>query len=104
MALDQHLHISRLRAKELGRPMVRATNTGATVLIDHQGQVLQTAPRLQTAVLQGAVEGRDGLTPYARWASRWGLWPLGLACGLVVCAVALGATRKARREAAGLRP
>lgn len=104
VALDQHLHISRLRAKELGRPMVRATNTGATVLIDHQGQVLQAAPRLQTAVLQGSVQGREGLTPYARWASRWGLWPLGLACGGVVCAVALGAARKARRAVAGLRP
>jgi apolipoprotein N-acyltransferase len=104
VALDQHLHISRLRAKELGRPMVRATNTGATVLIDHQGQVLQAAPRLQAAVLQGVVQGREGLTPYARWASRWGLWPLGLVCGLGALAVAVVTLWAGRRSAAGPRP
>jgi apolipoprotein N-acyltransferase len=29
----------RLRALELGRPMLRATNTGATAVIDHRGVV-----------------------------------------------------------------
>jgi apolipoprotein N-acyltransferase len=104
VALDQHLHISRLRAKELGRPMVRATNTGATVLIDHQGQVLQAAPRLQAAVLQGVVQGREGLTPYARWASRWGLWPLGLVCGLGALGGVVVTLRAGRRSATGPRP
>lgn len=89
VALDQHLHISRLRALELGRPMVRATNTGATVVIDHRGRVTAAAPRLQPATLHGVAQGREGLTPYARWASRWGLWPLGLVCVVVVLA-ALG--------------
>jgi len=27
-------------------------------------------------VLDAEVQGRDGLTPYAVWASRWGLWPV----------------------------
>ena len=39
LAVDQHLQISRMRALELERPMVRATNTGATVIIDHRGVV-----------------------------------------------------------------
>jgi apolipoprotein N-acyltransferase len=82
VAIDQHRHISRLRALELQRPMLRATNTGATAVIDHQGRVVQELPRLTRAVLRGEVEGRSGLTPYARWAGRWGLWPLGLACVL----------------------
>lgn len=38
IAIDQHLHISRMRSLELGRPMVRATNTGATVIINHRGE------------------------------------------------------------------
>ena len=37
LAVDQHLQISRMRALELERPMVRATNTGATVIMTTVG-------------------------------------------------------------------
>ncbi|HEX5805743.1 MAG TPA: apolipoprotein N-acyltransferase [Macromonas sp.] len=80
VAIDQHRHISRLRALELQRPMLRATNTGATVAIDHLGRVQAELPRLTRASLQATVEGREGTTPYAWWAGRWGLWPLVGAC------------------------
>lgn len=88
VAIDQHLQISRLRALELGRPMVRATNTGATVVINHRGEVSAALPRLVRDRLEADVEGRDGLTPYARWASRWGLAPLWGLCLLVVLGAA----------------
>ena len=80
LAVDQHLNISRLRAMELGRPMLRATNTGATAIIDHQGRVTQQLPRFTRGSLTGRFEGRNGLTPFARWASAWGLWPLWILC------------------------
>lgn len=80
VAIDQHRQISRLRALELQRPMLRATNTGATVAIDHLGRVTHELPRLTRGVLEAEVEGRAGLTPYARWAGRFGLWPLALLC------------------------
>jgi apolipoprotein N-acyltransferase len=84
LAVDQHLNISRLRAMELGRPMLRATNTGATAIIDHTGRVTQQLPRFTRGSLTGAFEGRQGLTPYARWAAAWGLYPLwGLCCTMV---------------------
>ena len=76
VAIDQHRQIARLRARELERPMLRATNTGATAIIDHQGRVLAEYPRLTRGVLHGEVQGREGVTPYARWAGTWGLWPL----------------------------
>jgi apolipoprotein N-acyltransferase len=78
LPIDQHLHIARMRALELGRPMVRATNTGATVVIDHTGQVAAAAPRATRTVLLASVQGRSGLTPFVWWASRWGQWPVWL--------------------------
>ena len=85
VAIDQHRHISRLRALELQRPMLRATNTGATVVIDHLGRVQAELPRLTRGRLEATVQGRQGLTPYARWAGRWGQWPLvGLALLVLV--------------------
>ena len=85
VAVDQHLQISRLRTLELQRPMVRATNTGATVAIDHRGHVThRLAPHVR-GVLEAQVQGREGTTPFAWWAGRLGLLPLwGL--GLVVVA------------------
>jgi apolipoprotein N-acyltransferase len=75
VAIDQHLQISRMRALEFSRPMIRATNTGATVIIDHRGQVAQALPRLTRGLLTGDVEGRSSMTPYAWWTARFGLWP-----------------------------
>ena len=95
VAVDQHLNISRMRALELGRPVLRATNTGATAIIDHQGQVQGLLPRFTRGSLVGRFEGREGLTPYARWAGAWGLAPLWL-LGLAVLAWALAAARSGR--------
>ena len=97
VALDQHLQISRLRALELGRPMLRATNTGATAVINHRGEVTHQLPRLTRGRLEAVVEGRSGSTPFARWAGRWGLWPAWVACLTVV---ALLASRRPRRRRA----
>ncbi len=100
VAIDQHLHISRLRAMELGRPMLRATNTGATAVIDHLGQVTHQLPRLTRDRLEASVQGRSGLTPFARWASRWGLWPLWGGCMAAVFLVIVGSRLSRRRSSA----
>ena len=76
IAVRQHLIISRMRALEFQRPMLRATNTGATAVIDHHGVVTHALPPFTQGVLDATVEGRQGLTPFAWWASRFGLWPL----------------------------
>lgn len=102
VAIAQHLQISRLRALELGRPMLRATNTGATAAIDHRGVVTHQLPRLTRDRLVAQVEGRQGLTPYARWAGRWGLWPVWGLCLAVVAAV-VGLRRLAPRGRRGPR-
>jgi apolipoprotein N-acyltransferase len=98
LAMDQHLNIARVRALEFDRPFLLATNTGRTAVIDHQARVLAQAPAHQAAVLRASVAGREGLTPYARWAGCWGQWPV-VAWALGVIALAL--LRRPRGAAAG---
>ncbi len=89
VAIDQHLNISRMRTLELGRPMLRATNTGATAIINAQGVVTHRLPSGVQGALTAQVQGVDGPpTPYARWVSTWGLWPLAVWAALVLCALA----------------
>ncbi len=90
VAIDQHLQISRMRALEFERPFVRATNTGATVIMDHHANITASLPRYTRGVLSGEVHGRNGITPYAWWVSRFGLWPL----WLLALAMVVGAGRK----------
>lgn len=97
IALPQHLNISRMRSLELQRPMLRSTNTGVTAIIDHRGRVTHRLEPFVRATLDGTYEGRDGLTPYAWWAARWGLWPL---VALALVTLAWAAVR--RRVAADL--
>jgi apolipoprotein N-acyltransferase len=86
VAIPQHLNISRLRTLEFQRPMLRATNTGATAVIDHEGRVTAELRPFTQGVLETAVQGRDGLTPYARWCAALGLAPL-LALGVLIVAL-----------------
>ncbi len=96
-AIDQHLNISRMRALEFERPMLRATNTGATAVIDYTGQVAHLLARHTRGALVAEVEGRSGITPYAWWASRLGLWPWWGLIALVLLASVL--TGRDRRKA-----
>jgi len=95
MIQDQHLQFSRMRALEFQRPLVRSTNTGATAVVDHRGRVVDRLPPLTAGVLEARAEGRVGATPYARWLSRWGLWPAwGLALAGLVAVRRQPATRR----------
>jgi apolipoprotein N-acyltransferase len=96
VAIDQHLHISRMRALEFARPMLRATNTGATVVIDAQGRVTHALERHTRGALVADVQGVDGLTLHARWVSRFGLAPWWL---LGVATVLLSMLARRRRQA-----
>jgi apolipoprotein N-acyltransferase len=95
-AVSQHLNISRFRAIEFQRPMLRATNTGATAIIDHHGRVVAALPTFTRASLVGVIEGRSGTTPYARWVAAAGLWPFVVG----VLALLLGARHASRKRRA----
>ena len=64
IALPQHLQISRMRSLETGRPMLRATNTGMTAVVDARGQVSALLPPYTRGVLTATVQGMQGATPY----------------------------------------
>ncbi|MBU3736449.1 MAG: apolipoprotein N-acyltransferase [Methylobacterium sp.] len=71
LAAHQHLQISQMRALESGRMMLRATNTGATAIIDPHGAVLAEAPHFTATALTGSARGYAGSTPFV----RFGNWP-----------------------------
>jgi apolipoprotein N-acyltransferase len=66
IAPKQHLQISQMRALESGRYMLRATNTGATAVIDERGHVIAVAPEFERVTLTHAVPGYEGVTPFVR--------------------------------------
>jgi apolipoprotein N-acyltransferase len=86
-AAHQHLQISRMRALEAGRQLLRAGNDGISAIIAANGAVEKTFPRFKVGVLTGDAQPRVGLTPYAQ-VGNWpviilsflflvaGLWPL----------------------------
>jgi len=90
LAQPQHLQISQMRAAETGRPMLRATNTGMTAIIDAHGRVSATLPAFTTGVLRGDVRAHQGMTPFARFGN-------GLALGLMAALAIVGLSEQRRR-------
>lgn len=64
-AIAQRLQIVRVRALEIGRPILRSANTGVTAHIDHTGEVKAAAPERRLTALSGMVQPMQGRTPYA---------------------------------------
>lgn len=85
----QHLQIARLRAAEVGRYMLRSTNTGITAIIDPKGRVVSRIPQFEPGVLEDVVQGYTGSTPYAVVDN----WPVVTAALIVL---GLGALRRRR--------
>jgi apolipoprotein N-acyltransferase len=69
IAPHQHLQINQFRAREAGRYMLRATNTGLTAVIDPAGKVVASAPQFEPGVVDAKVYPRDGLPPYLRFGN-----------------------------------
>ncbi len=69
LAQPQHLQIAQVRALELGRPMLRATNTGMTAAIGADGRIIAVLPPFSRAGLRVGLSGNHGLTPFMRWGN-----------------------------------
>jgi apolipoprotein N-acyltransferase len=64
VAAEQRLQIARVRALEVGRPLLRATNTGITAQIEPGGRIAARLPAGQDGVLSASVQPMRGTTPY----------------------------------------
>ncbi len=84
IAAWQHNQIAAMRALETGRPMLRATNTGITSVISHQGRELGHLPWYTRGILEVDITGRQGETPYVAFGD---VIPLALAALLLAGAL-----------------
>ncbi len=88
----QHAQIAQIRAKELGRPLLRSTNTGVTLVADHQGRIQAKLPQFTDEVLRSNIQLVKGQTPWA----KLGVWSI-VGLVLVWCSIvtfAFSITRK----------
>jgi len=85
-ARHQHLQISRMRAIESQRYVIRAANDGVSAFIGPRGELLNQAPDFTPTVLYGQVVPRVGLSPYLRYGNVPWLW-LAAVCWLWVVVI-----------------
>lgn len=94
--LDMHLAVSVFRTIEQRTPLARAVNTGISALIDGNGEIRDTRPRLTEGVLSVTVPLDDRTSLY----TNWGDW-LGQACvAVTIGLVPLGLLPQTRKAAA----
>lgn len=84
----QHLQITRMRALETGRPLLRTTNTGITAIVGPNGKLQAMAKQFEVQVLTGTIQPMRGSTPYV----RMGNLPV-----VVVLILILGITMRVKR-------
>lgn len=85
----QHLQIAQMRAIEFQRPVVRATNTGITALIDRHGHISAQLPMFKTLVLNGHITPATGQSIY----QRIGLWPIYILFIIALCGYLIASKR-----------
>ncbi|MDF3030299.1 MAG: lnt [Moraxellaceae bacterium] len=88
----QHFQMVRMRARETGREVIRATNNGISAIIDVDGRVREQAPSFQRLVMRTTAHAYQGMTPYM----VLGNWP-----ALAACVVLLLVGWKRRETATG---
>lgn len=70
----QHLQIAQSRALEYGIPVLRATNTGITAVIDHKGQILKKTSQFRQNVLNDRFIFKFAPTVYSKYGSIMSLF------------------------------
>jgi apolipoprotein N-acyltransferase len=82
----QHLAQARLRAVEEGLPVIRATPTGISAVVDSDGRLLRSLPLGTAGVIDARLPPAEAPTLFARFGN---LLPFGFALLLVAAAIAV---------------
>jgi apolipoprotein N-acyltransferase len=69
IALYQHAALARLRAIETGKPLVRAANTGISLVVDGYGRTVAQLPIDQSGVMDVPLPPAAPETPFVRLVS-----------------------------------
>ena len=62
IAPHQHLQISRVRAAEVGRFILRSANTGISAIINEKGKIISSSPEFEPYIVKGEFSGFEGST------------------------------------------
>lgn len=87
----QHLAQARLRAAEEGLPVLRATPTGISALIDARGQLVAQVGAAQAGLIDAEMPMAAAPTLFSRFGN---IIPLALGFLLLISAIALGRRRR----------
>jgi apolipoprotein N-acyltransferase len=90
----QHLAQARLRALEEGLPVLRATPTGISAVVDSDGRLLRSLPWRQAGIIDTRLPGPAAPTPFARFGNLLPLLLALLLAGLAMIAGRIAARRK----------
>lgn len=63
----QHQEMTVMRSIETGRPILSATNSEITSIIDDHSHIIATAPMFIPTVLTGSIQPVTGSTPWMNW-------------------------------------
>lgn len=70
----QHLVMSQFRALENRKPLIRATNTGYTAIINAKGKVIDELPPFERKYLIHRLEVVGAESPFTGYGMRWMFW------------------------------
>ncbi len=80
---DMHLAVSIFRAVENRVPLARAVNTGLSAIVDGNGRILQSLPKLHEGVLKARIPLDDRTSLYSSCGDWVGLCCLAVTIGLI---------------------